>query len=114
LQTGQKRTHDHERLSGEARRNPPHEGRIGLAAAQPPFSGGLCRGSGRFCGAFPNEGFVQQTDDASHDGSVGEIEDVPAKPDPLRRDVEKDKIGDPLVEERIDGIANRSTNDQAQ
>src|SRR5215831_8831109 len=73
-----------------------------------------CVRSGRFLGAFPNQGFIQQTNDAGNDGGVGEVKDVPAELPSCGGNVKKHEIGDPAISQPVDGIADRPADDQAE
>src|SRR5579871_3024908 len=91
------------------------------AAADPPAQPGvpdpgrrLWGGSGRFCGAVPAYRFIQESGYPGNNGAVGQVEDVPVEVDRLRRDVEQNEIGHPRVQERVDRIADRPPDNEAE
>ena len=42
------------------------------------------RRSGRFCGAVPEQGFIQQTGHPGNDGYIGKVKDVPVEAEVTR------------------------------
>src|SRR6516165_5253091 len=73
-----------------------------------------CVGSGRFCGAFPCQRLIQQANNPSNDGHIGQVENVPVELPICRRNVKKDEIGNPTIGQTVDGVADGPANDQSQ
>ncbi len=62
-------------------------------------------GSGRFCGAPPEQGFIQESDDPGNDGGIRKVKYVPGEIEARGGDVEQDEIGHRPVGEPVDGVA---------
>src|SRR5215467_9614978 len=71
-------------------------------------------GSGRFCGAVPDQGLVKEPDHPGDDGHVGEVEDVPVVPAPPDLQVEQGEIHHPRPMQPIGGVADRPADDEAE
>src|SRR5258705_562730 len=60
------------------------------------------RGSGRFYGAIPSVGIIQESRDSGNDGGVSKIENIPVEMHRFGRDVAKYKISHSRMDKPVD------------
>ena len=73
-----------------------------------------CRGSGRFCGAVPGQGLIQQATTPATMATSARLKTYQLNRQLAVGNVKKHEIGDPAIGQPVDGIADRPADDEAE